>query len=52
MKDLHNDDADDRQKMIDQITSWGDENWYSREDLEQMPTEYLENILYKRKEEA
>ena len=39
----------EREKLIDEITSWDDQNWYTREELEDMPTEYLENLLYIRK---
>ena len=47
LEDLLN--AEYREKLIDEITSWDDKNWYTREELEDMPTEYLENLLYIRK---
>ena len=34
-----------RRGMIEEIVSWRDENWFTRRDLEKMPTEWLERIL-------
>ena len=38
-------DTEYRRNMIEEIASWKDENWFTREDLRKMPTEWLERIL-------
>ena len=43
--------TDYRRGMIEEIVSWQDENWFTRQDLERMPTEWLERILGLKKEE-